>query len=457
MDAPVYHFFSELLEREVLDKDGTPVGRLHDLALAPEPYPRATHLILRRGLVRRRWASVPWSQVEQLRLNFDLNVSGEAVDFRRERPAYDLTLVRDILDQQVVDTNGQKVIRVNDARLLQLGNELRLHQVDVGLRGIVRRLGWQWWVDAFVETFLARTEYLKDNFIQWSFVQPLAITRMGTLKLTVDRKQLSVIPHEDFRDLFLNMDLPTRLAMFRSIPADLKPRIFSDLDLDLQKELLGNLDIKEAAQLLARVPADQTTDLLEDLPKSAVNSLLALMETATARRLSTLLGYTSDSAGGLMTTELLTSPVGATVGEVLERLRGLQDLEHYHHVYLVDAGERLVGQVVLRRLLLAAPQDPVARYTYPKLRYVRAKDSLREVAFVMEKYRLSAIPVVDNGRDRKLQGVITIDDVLEKMIPLAWRRRHRREAEGTAEPAPAAAQAAPSTELPFPSPPEPPR
>ncbi|MCX5787943.1 MAG: hypothetical protein NTX64_05460, partial [Elusimicrobia bacterium] len=171
MDAPVYHFFSELLEREVLDKDGIPVGRLHDLALAPEPYPRATHLILRRGLVRRRWASVPWSQVEQLRLNFDLSVGAGALEFKPERPAHDLTLVRDILDQQVVDTDGQKVIRVNDARLLQLGNELRLHQVDVGLRGIVRRLGWQWWVDAFVETFLARTEYLKDNFIQWSFVQ----------------------------------------------------------------------------------------------------------------------------------------------------------------------------------------------------------------------------------------------------------------------------------------------
>ena len=453
----VFHFFSELLEREVLDVEGRPVGAIHDLALASEAHPRATHLIVKRGILRRRWASVPFGQVEALALNFNLNVPREAVEFSRERPVHDLTLVRDILDQQVVDTTGQKVIRVNDARLLQLGTELRLHQVDVGLRGIVRRLGWQWWVDPFVETFLARTEYMRDHLIGWSFIQPLAINqRMGTLKLTIDRKQLALIPHEDFLDLFLNMDLPSRLAMFRSIPPDLKPRVFSDLDLELQQELLGNLDLREAAGLLARVPADQTTDLLEELPKSAADSLLALMETATARRLSTLLGYTSDSAGGLMTTELLTAPAKATVAEVLERMKALQEPEHLYHVYLVDGDNRLMGQTPLKRLLLAAPGDPVARYAYPKLRYVRAKDSLREVAFVMEKYKLPAIPVVDNGRDRKLQGVITIDDVLQKMIPLAWRRRHRREAPAASEPAPAiqppaggGEPQAGATELPF--------
>lgn len=439
-EAPIYHFFSDLQQREVLDEQDRPVGDLYDLALAPEPYPRATHLILRRGWPLPRWAAVPVGRLERLALHFHLNASRESVEFRAERPDFDLTLVRDILDQQVVDTGGQKVIRVNDARLLQLGSELRLQQVDVGLRGIVRRLGWQWWVDAFVETFLARTEYLKDHLIQWSLIQPLAINqRMGTLKLNVDRKQLSLIPHEDFHDLFANMDLPSRLAMFRSIPADLRPRIFSDLDLDLQKELLGNLDIKEAADLLAKVPADETTDLLEELPKPVVNSLLALMETATARRLSTLLGYTSDSAGGLMTTEVFTAPAGATVAEALERLKALAAPEHVYHICLVDADNRLVAQAPLNRLLLASPQDPVARHAYPKLRYVRAKDSLREVAFVMEKYKLPALPVVDNGRDRRLQGVITNDDVLEKMIPLAWRRRHRREAPAAAEPASAGA------------------
>lgn len=428
MDTPVYHFFSELQEREVLDNQGRPMGYLADLAFSlHDSYPRATHLILRQGVLRHRWAAIPWTKLEKLTLNFNLDLALEDVAFAPGRPVFDLAVGRDILDKQVVDTNGQKVIRVNDVRLLQIGNELRLQQVDVGLRGIVRRLGWQWWVDAFVEVFLARTEYLKENLIQWSFIQPLAInTQKGTLKLTVDHKQLAVIPHADFRDLFSNMDLPSRVAMFRSIPGDLKPKIFSDVDQELQRELLGNLDLKEAADLLGRIPADQTTDLLEELPKSVVNSLLALMESTTARRLSTLLGYTSDSAGGLMTTEVLTAPANATVAHVLEKFKALPDVENVYHVYLVDDDNRLVGQVLLRRLLLASPADPVAQYSYSRLRYVRAKDSLREVAFVMDKYRTPAVPVVDNSKDRKLQGVITIDDILARMIPFAWRRRHRK-------------------------------
>ena len=428
-EAPVHHFFSELLEREVVDKEGTPVGDLVDIAFTlQDHYPRATHLVVRRGVFRRSYASIPWARIEKLSLNFNLDLVGSELAFDEARPPHEFTLVRDILDKQVVDTNGQKVIRVNDVRLLQLGNELRLQQVDVGFRGLVRRLGWQWWVDPFVEVFLARTQYLNDHVIPWNFIQPLAIDQKGTLKLTIDQKQLSVIPHADFRDLFLTMDQPSRVALFKSMPAELKPRIFSEIDLEMQKEMLDNLDLGEAAGLLSKIPADQTTDLLEELPKSLVNSLLALMETTTARRLSTLLGYTSDSAGGLMTTEMLTAPSSATVAEVLERLKSFADTESLYHVHLVDAENRLMGQVLLKRLLLAAPTDAVFQYAYPKPRYVRAKDSLREVAFQMEKYKTPAIPVVDNGKDRKLQGVITMDDILGKLIPLAWRRYSRRPA-----------------------------
>ncbi|MBI4349656.1 MAG: magnesium transporter [Elusimicrobia bacterium] len=434
-DPPVHHFFSELLEREVLDNEGTPVGDLFDIAFATHgSYPRATHLIVRRGLFHRSYAAIPWERLEKLSLNFNLDIAAADLSFEPLRPIHDFSIVRDILDKQVVDTNGQKVIRVNDVRLLQLGNELRLQQVDVGLRGLIRRLGWQWWVDPFVEVFLARTDYLNDHVIGWNFIQPLAInTQKGTLKLTIDQKQLAMIPHADFRELFLNMDAPSRVAMFKSMPVEVKPRIYSEIDLELQKELLDHLDLGEAAGLLSKIPADQTTDLLEELPKSLANSLLAMMETTTARRLSTLLGYTSDSAGGLMTTEMLTAPSSATVADVLERLKSFSDIESLYHVYLVDADNRLMGQVLLKRLLLASPSDPVFQFVYPKPRYVRAKDTLREVAFVMEKYKTPAIPVVDNGRDRHLQGVITMDDILAKLIPLAWRRASRRPPQPPAE------------------------
>jgi len=429
--SPVYHFYSELAEKEVLDSSGETVGSISDIAFSPgAQYPRAAHLILRRGLFSVRWTSVPWSDIDSLALHFHLKRTLDSLEWQSRRPAHDFTLVRDILDQQVVDTNGQKVIRVNDVRLLQSDLDLSIVHADVGIRGIVRRLGWQWWVDRFVEIFLARTDYLKEVMIHWRYVQPLSIdSRQGTLKLTVDQKQIAHIPHADFTDMMLNMDMYQRMALFKSMDPTLRPKVFADFDFPLQEEILENLDLKEAADLLVRVPADQATDLLEEMPKPVADSLLAQMETSQARRLSTLLGYTADSAGGIMTTELLTVPRIALVGGVLERLRRAPELiDATQHAYIVDRDNKLVGHVLLRRLLLAGPMEPVMKYAPPKPVYVRAKDSLREVAFVMEKYKLGAVPVVDNGRDRRLQGVITIDDILTKMIPLAWRRRVKRPA-----------------------------
>ncbi|MBI3550159.1 MAG: magnesium transporter [Elusimicrobia bacterium] len=423
-----FHFFADFLNKQVIDREGRVLGRVHDLSLGlNESYPKASVLVIRSGRLRSSFAAVSWEAIDRILLTVQLSLPLEQVNFEPEYPNLDFTIARDVLDKQVVDTSGQKVIRVNDVHLLKVGSEMRISHVDVGIRGIVRRLGWQWWVDPFVQTFLARTDYMKDRLINWRFIQPLAINpEKGRLKLTINQKQLSMIPHADFGAMMQELDVHKRLALFNSISADFRPKVFSDMPIPMQRELLENTDLKDAAELLSKIPADQSTDLLEEIPKSVADSLLALMETTQARRLSALLGYTSDSAGGLMTTELVTCPSTASVADAVQRLRQtLDSLEIVTHVYLIDGENRLTGQVPLKRLLLANPSDPVASSAYPRPVYVRAKDSLREVAYVMEKYKLSSIPVVNNGKDRVLQGVITIDDILVRVIPLAWRRRTR--------------------------------
>lgn len=425
MPASDFHFFADMMEKPVLDRTGRTIGYVLDLHLTSDPYPHVTELVVRAGLLRRSYAVIPASKVDRMLLTVHLELHRNDIEFKHQRPTHDFCLVRDILDQQVVDTDGQKVIRVNDVQLLSIDRELRVSAVDISMRGLIRRLGWQWWADRFVELFLSRTDYFKENLINWRYVQPLAINpQKGTLRLTINQHQLSQIPHADFSDIMQNMDLYKRMALFQSISTDFRPKVFSDLDLTMQKELLENLDLKEAAGLLAKIPADQTADLLEEVPKAVADSLLALMETTQARRLSTLLGYTSDSAGGLMTTEMIVVPHTAQVSDAFNRVRELQDhLENFYHVYLVEQDNRLMGQVLLKRLLLAPPHAQLTQFAFPKPLFVRAKDSLREVAYLMEKYRLPAIPVVNNGKERILQGVITIDDILAKLIPIAWRRR----------------------------------
>lgn len=430
-------FFTEVARMDVADSNGRTAGRIQDLALSlgdgsgsssgQPSYPRATHLVLRRGRLARRYASLPWDQVASIQLHLHLRVPAEEIPFQDAPPAHDFLLVRDILDQQVVDRGDQKVIRVNDVHLLLADNLLYLSHVDVGLRGIVRRLGWEWFVDRFVEVFLPRSQYFRENFISWRYITPLALQPPGRLKLSVGQSELQRLPRTSIHDILLEMDSFRRAALFQSIPPEFRPGIFQDLDITVQRELLENLDLKEASHLLSRIPADQATDLLEEIPSSVAESLLAQMETHEARKLSTLLGYSSDSAGGLMTTEFLTLPRDATAAEALARIREYPH-ELPHQLYLVDEENRLSGVVPLRNILPAVgseggPHVLLKDLALARVPYVRAKDSLREVAFLMDKYKIPSVPVVNSGKEKLLQGIITSDDILRRLIPLAWRRR----------------------------------
>ncbi|MBI4056516.1 MAG: magnesium transporter [Elusimicrobia bacterium] len=429
-EPPSFLFFADFMGKRTYDSEGNTVGIVYDVAFSlSEIYPKATCLILRApGFFRHRYSEIPWNRIKKLSPYIELDLPLKMIKFYYQFGGQDLRLRRDILDKQVVDTNNHKVIRVNDIHLLEVDHELRIAHVDVGIRGLVRRLGWQPVVDFLVAGLLPRTTYFKERFISWKFIQPLSLNhKSGALKLTVPEKQLAQIPHSDFREVMSNMDIYQRTAFFRSLTLDLRVQIFRDLDTDTQQKLLEHIDLAEAAYILSRIPADQATDILERLPKSVSEKLLNFMETTQARKLSTLLGYTSDSAGGIMTTEMVTLPHSAKVQDVVQVFQQVpESLEATTFIFLIESDNRLSGMVPARKLLLAKPEDPLTQYALPKTTYVKVKDTLREVAFQMEFHKIPVIPVVNNGKDKILQGVITVDDVLKHLIPIAWKRRAKK-------------------------------
>jgi magnesium transporter len=191
-----------------------------------------------------------------------------------------------------------------------------------------------------------------------------------------------------------------------------------------QRSLIDELENNEIAEILYNLPTDEATDFLEKLPKREVVQLLTFIETKHSRKLSQLLGFSSDSAGGLMTTEYMAFTRGSIVEAALKQIKEREfKVEPAQFVYIIDDAGHLTGATNFRRLMLANPQDPIETVAFPKTYYVHINSSVKEVAYLMEKYKYYAIPVVDDNH--ALQGIITVDDILSQLISIAWRRLKR--------------------------------
>ncbi len=417
--------FSEILDKGIEDIDGVFVGDVWDIAgNIGDAYPKSEELIISKGFPDRRYASVPWPRVARIEDSIFLNVKHSELKFAPGLKEYEFLFKRDVLDQQVVDTFNHKVRRVNDIHFLRVEHELVIAHVEIGLRGLLRRLGWEKPVDLLVTAVNKHSQYLKhDDIVSWKYIQPVALSSAGmTMKLSLTEKQLLSIPPADLGDMIFDLNANQRMSLFRSLDLNTKSKVFEHLVPEEQKALLEDLDKKEAAQIISHMSPDEATDFLERLPRSSVTNLLTLVESASAKKLSTLLGYSSDSAGGLMNTEFVSISETASVENAIEYIRTkTKEFESVAYIYILDDRNHLKGFTTIRMLLFADAKDNILKTAFPKTVYVHLKDSAREVAYLMDRYKLSAIPVVDENKT--LQGIITSDDILSQVIAIAWRRR----------------------------------
>jgi magnesium transporter len=423
---PVFTYFSGLLNRDVIDSRYEQVGGLYDIIVkVGQIYPQSAGLIVRKGFPNRKYALISWSDVAELNpKEIKLKISKSQVVFAEKHDNKDeLSLRRDVLDQQVVDTYNHKVIRVNDIHFLQVDNCLTVAHVDIGGRGLVRRLGYENVIDLVVRLFNRHARYLRlEHLIPWKYIQPLSINPVSmTIKINVPQKQLTNIPSADLGDIIQDLPFQDQIALFKSIELATRAKVFMNIDFKTQQSFIEELGYAEIATILNFLPSDEATDFLEKIPKDEVAQFLNIMESKQAKKLSELLGYSSDSAGGLMTTEYLAFKKGTLVSEVLKLIREKNfKVEPAQFVYIVDAEHHLAASINFKRLILAQPEDPVEKFSFPKTYFVKVSSSVKEVAYLMEKYKYNAIPVVDE--QNVLQGIITVDDILSQVIAIAWRR-----------------------------------
>lgn len=418
-------FVSELVGVPVVDRLQEPVGKVKDIILTVgEVFPKVTGLLV-RVYDKRAELVVLMAEIDLIGKQFVVTKSvKERIVFTKPRPD-ELLLVRDVMDKQIVDTEGARVIRVNDLKLGKIEQDVRLIAADVGFRGILRRLGFLGLaaIAAFDFIFGLFGKKVPDTLIGWDHVEQLKTGRARGM-ITVPTKHISEMHPADIANIISQVHSEERTAIFASLADKTAAEALHELEPKIQALLLMTVDTKKALGVLEKMPLDEVADVLGDLPPEKRGELLRLMKPKKAAELQKLLSHPEETAGGLMTTEFITMPQNLTVQQTIERMRELApNAETIYYIYVVDETEKLVGVLSLRTLIISPPEILLSQIMIKDVITVDPEMNQRRVAEVISKYNLLAVPVVD--KDKKILGIVTVDDVVDFILPPISRRiRH---------------------------------
>jgi CBS domain-containing protein len=396
---------------ELVDRSGGKVGRVDDLIvrLGEDEYPPVTGLL---ASVAGRQVFVPADEAEEIghgRVTLH-SVRLDLQPFRRH--PQEVLLKKDVLDRQLINVDGARLVRSNEIEIARLDGWYRVVGVDVGLRGLLRRL---------VPRALAESVG-PSEFLDWASVEPFT-GHVPTLRLRVPHPKLARLHPAQLADLVEAASHREGEEIIRAVGEDpeLEADVFEELESSHQLEFIEERSDAEVAEVLVRMESDDAADLVAQLPEERREQVIGLLPDAQRRRVRALLGYDPATAGRLMSPEFVCVYLQATQDEVLQRLRrSRSSADSLAWVYVMNARKRLTGAVALADLLRADPELPIGEIAGLP-RSVRAEADLEEIARLMTDFDLTVVPVVD-GEDRLL-GVITVDDVLELVLPRGWQRR----------------------------------
>jgi len=405
-------YLSQVLSRPIRDLEGERVATVKDviIRLGEDDHPPVTGFVARyrrRDFFLSRWRIAEFGE-QGVRLNSDI------LDLRPfVRRDGEVLLARDVLDKQLIDVDGKRVVRVNDVQIIEAAGQWRVTGADVSLQGLWRRLA----PAGFVGT---RTPV---EVIDWADVGYLA-TDAATVQLKSSSDKLARLHPVEIARLAEAFSYHHGTEIVEALDDETAAETLEEMPAEHQARILGDMDEERAADILEWMSPDEAADVLGDLPEEKAEELLGLMESAEQADVVELLPYEDDTAGGLMTTEFVTLPRDLTVGEALARLRDMAQTPNMIYYLYVTDGEgswQLVGVIALRSLILADPSAPLAEVMRAEFQRAHPDDPATEVAQKIAEYNLLALPVVDETGD--ILGIITVDDAMEILLPKDWRQR----------------------------------
>ena len=410
-------FLSELIGKPVADVDGERLGTLNDLLAAPRgknPHPQITAIVVKgRGgeqIISIADVAVLIAPAVPLRVH------------RQEITPYqpsenELWLVRDVLDKQIIDMNGVRVVRVNDLELTRVNGDVYVSNVDIGGAGLLRRMG----LGPLARRIVTRTGQTKiSGAISWDDVELLGVDQ--PMRLKVPAEKLVDLHPADLAEIISDLNRTDSREFLENLDIKTMADALEEVEPEFQASLVEGMANEKVADVLEEMAPDEAADLLAELPEGRSQELLELMEDDEAEDVRELLAYPEDSAGGIMNTEFVEVRPDWTAEQTMEYLRNnANEAETIYYIYVTDEVGHLLGIFSLRGLVLADPKKPVTEFMVDRVITVNLRDSQDTCAQMISKYSLLAVPVVDD--DEIIHGIVTADDALDKMIPTAWKKR----------------------------------
>ena len=405
-------YLSQMLGQPVIDSAGKKLGKISDLAISTgEVFPHITSLAFTgpgRTPFMLSWRKYVDTFTEE---GITLKTGADGVRFSYLQPN-EILLARDLLNKQIVDTQGMKLVRVNDIKLSVSGCQLRLLGAEVGMRGILRGLA-PWIEQAVVKASRVFGSRIDENIIAWNYID-LVDRDLSKVNLAVSHKRLDELHPADIADILEQLDPAQRSHVFNYLDKSNASEAISEMEDEYQTEFISDMSEDRAADILGDMDPDDAAEIVRDLPYEKAEVLLHLIGMEDSRDIRRLLGYKDGTAGGMMTTQYVSVQNNITVSETVEVLRALdEDHPTVHYVYVHDEYSKLVGVLSLRTLVLGKADTEIGDIDFSDLIYVAPDVPEDEVIEDIFKYDIPAMPVVDeNG---VMLGIVTVEDAWDAL------------------------------------------
>ena len=318
---------------------------------------------------------------------------------------------RHIQDRQIVDMDGRKLVRVNDVKIAVVSNGTYLVAVDVGLQGLLRRLGIAKPIMKILKVF---KKTIPNNLVLWGDVETVDFAHAG-IKLSKDYSNLSKLHPSDLADIIEELDRNTQIAVFASLDQEQAADVLEELRPNVQKIMIENMALDKAADLLEKMPADEVADILEELKEERAEALLKEMENGASEEVRELMEYPENLVGSIMSTDYIFFNENNTAKETIDELRRLKpESDTIYYLYIVTKTEKLIATVSLRDIIIAEPQTILSEIMNRDIIYVYDNDKIDSMNEIISKYSLLAVPVVD--ANKVMVGVVAINDVFYNLL-----------------------------------------
>jgi Mg/Co/Ni transporter MgtE len=322
-----------------------------------------------------------------------------------------LLLVENILDKQIVDLNGRKVVRVNDVRLVTLPTGTFTVAVDIGIEGLLRRIGISIPIKRILYLFKVN---IPAKFILWDDVQAIDHSNLN-IRLSKSYAKLHTLHPSDLADILEDMGKKVSMSVFSSLDEEKAADVLEELETHAQIHIVENLPVNKAADVLEKMPADEVADILDELEDERAELLLKEMDTESSQEVRELLEYHDNSVGSLMTTDILSFNPEITVEEVIEQLRIKKpESAELYNLFVTESNDELIGTFNLRDLIVSQPKTMVSQIMKSEPVFLYDNQKVEDIAELISKYNLLAVPVLD--KFNQLQGMVVVDDVVEDLI-----------------------------------------